>query len=67
MVLVGKINRDLVAAINSQAGDKPVAVGVSGEDAGLLTVDAGGPEPRLRRQRRRRSAPRSSTACSTTA
>ena len=38
MVLVGKINRDLVAAINNQAGDEPVAVGVSGEDAGLLTV-----------------------------
>jgi acetylglutamate kinase len=38
MVLVGKINRDLVSTINSQAGDEPVAVGVSGEDAGLLTV-----------------------------
>jgi acetylglutamate kinase len=38
MVLVGKINRDLVATINSQAGDEPVAVGVSGEDAGLLIV-----------------------------
>jgi acetylglutamate kinase len=38
MVLVGKINRDLVATINAQAGEEPVAVGVSGEDAGLLTV-----------------------------
>jgi len=38
MVLVGKINRDLVAVINSQAAEEPVAVGVSGEDAGLLTV-----------------------------
>ena len=38
MVLVGKINRDLVATINSQAGEDPVAVGVSGEDAGLLMV-----------------------------
>ena len=38
MVLVGKINRDLVATINSQAGEEPVAVGVSGEDAGLLVV-----------------------------
>jgi len=38
MVLVGKINRDLVSIINSQAGDEPVAVGVSGEDAGLLEV-----------------------------
>jgi acetylglutamate kinase len=41
MVLVGKINRDLVATINSQAGDEPVAVGVAGEDAGLLTVEPG--------------------------
>ena len=43
MVLVGKINRDLVAIINSQAGDDPVAVGVSGEDAGLLTVTPADP------------------------
>ena len=43
MVLVGKINRDLVATINSQAGTEPVAVGVSGEDAGLLTVTAADP------------------------
>jgi acetylglutamate kinase len=38
MVLVGKINRDLVATINRESADDPVAVGVSGEDAGLLTV-----------------------------
>lgn len=38
MVLIGKINRDLVGTINSQAGEEPVAVGVSGEDAGLLSV-----------------------------
>ena len=38
MVLVGKSNRALVSIINSQAGDEPVAVGVSGEDAGLLEV-----------------------------
>jgi acetylglutamate kinase len=38
MVLIGKINRDLVAAINREALDEPVAVGVAGEDAGLLTV-----------------------------
>ena len=38
MVLVGKINRDLVATINREALEDPVAVGVSGEDAGLLTV-----------------------------
>jgi acetylglutamate kinase len=43
MVLVGKINRDLVATINSQAGDDPVAVGVSGEDAGLLMVTPADP------------------------
>jgi acetylglutamate kinase len=30
--------RDLVATINREALDEPVAVGVSGEDAGLLTV-----------------------------
>lgn len=39
MVLGGKINRDLVATINGLAGDDPVAVGVSGEDAGLLLVE----------------------------
>ena len=33
MVLVGKVNRDLVAAINIHA---PLAVGLSGEDAGLI-------------------------------
>jgi acetylglutamate kinase len=38
MVLVGKINRDLVATINREVLEDPVAVGVSGEDAGLLTV-----------------------------
>jgi acetylglutamate kinase len=43
MVLVGKINPDLVATINSQAGDEPVAVGVSGEDAGLLAVTPADP------------------------
>jgi acetylglutamate kinase len=38
MVLVGKVNRDLVARINSEAGDDPVAVGVAGEDGGLLVA-----------------------------
>jgi acetylglutamate kinase len=38
MVLVGKINRDLVGTINREALDDPVAVGVAGEDGGLLTV-----------------------------
>lgn len=38
MVLVGKVNRDLVARVNQEAGDDPVAVGVSGEDGGLLVA-----------------------------
>jgi len=38
MVLVGKINRDLVGTINRETTEEPVAVGLSGEDAGLLTV-----------------------------
>ena len=38
MVLVGKINRDLVGTINRVTTEEPVAVGVSGEDGGLLTV-----------------------------
>jgi acetylglutamate kinase len=38
MVLVGKINRDLVGTINRETLDEPVAVGVSGEDGGLLTA-----------------------------
>jgi acetylglutamate kinase len=33
MVLVGKVNRDIVASINVHG---PIAVGVSGEDAGLI-------------------------------
>ena len=33
MVLVGKVNRDITSAINALA---PLAVGVSGEDAGLI-------------------------------
>ncbi len=33
MVLVGKVNRDIVSAINVHA---PLAVGLSGEDAGLI-------------------------------
>ena len=38
MVLVGKVNRDLVATINREALDEPVAVGVSGEDGGFLVT-----------------------------
>ncbi|MFN8037970.1 MAG: acetylglutamate kinase [Acidimicrobiales bacterium] len=36
MVLVGKVNREIVSAINVLA---PVAVGVSGEDAGLIRAE----------------------------
>ncbi|HZU71577.1 MAG TPA: acetylglutamate kinase [Acidimicrobiales bacterium] len=37
MVLVGKVNRDIVGAINVHA---PIAVGLSGEDAGLIRATA---------------------------
>jgi acetylglutamate kinase len=40
MVLVGKVNRDLVGAINTHG---PLAVGLSGEDAGLITSVARDP------------------------
>jgi acetylglutamate kinase len=41
MVLVGKVNRDLVSAVNVHG---PIAVGLSGEDAGLLRASAKAPE-----------------------
>jgi len=41
MVLVGKVNRDIVSAINHHG---PVAVGLSGEDASLLVADARDPD-----------------------
>ena len=41
MVLVGKVNRDLVSAINVHG---PLAVGMSGEDAQLLRVTCRDPE-----------------------
>jgi acetylglutamate kinase len=41
MVLVGKVNRDIVAAINIHG---PLAVGMSGEDANLLQVTSRDPE-----------------------
>jgi acetylglutamate kinase len=41
MVLVGKVNRDIVSAINIHA---PLAVGVSGEDAGLILAEARHPD-----------------------
>lgn len=41
MVLVGKVNRDIVSAINVHG---PLAVGVSGEDAGLIVAGARDPD-----------------------
>ena len=41
MVLVGKVNRDIVSAINVHG---PLAVGLSGEDAGLLLAGARNPQ-----------------------
>ncbi len=41
MVLVGKVNRDIVSAINVHG---PLAVGLSGEDAGLITATARHPD-----------------------
>jgi acetylglutamate kinase len=41
MVLVGKVNRDIVSTINTHG---PLAVGLSGEDAGLITASARHPD-----------------------
>jgi acetylglutamate kinase len=41
MVLVGKINREIVSAVNAHG---PLAVGISGEDAGLILAGARDPE-----------------------
>lgn len=41
MVLVGKVNRDIVSAVNVHG---PLAVGVSGEDAGLMDVSPKDPQ-----------------------
>lgn len=41
MVLVGKVNRDIVSGINAHG---PLAVGLSGEDAGLITASARNPQ-----------------------
>lgn len=41
MVLVGKVNREIVGAINLHG---PLAVGVSGEDAGLILAEARHPD-----------------------
>ncbi|MEO2155772.1 MAG: acetylglutamate kinase [Acidimicrobiales bacterium] len=41
MVLVGKVNRDIVSSINRHG---PLAVGLSGEDGGLIRASARDPE-----------------------
>jgi acetylglutamate kinase len=41
MVLVGKVNRDIVSSINVHG---PLAVGLSGEDAGLITAHERNPD-----------------------
>jgi len=41
MVLVGKVNRDIVASINTHG---PLAVGLSGEDAGLIEAGLRNPD-----------------------
>ena len=41
MVLVGKVNREIVGSINVHG---PLAVGVSGEDAGLIRAEARHPD-----------------------
>jgi acetylglutamate kinase len=41
MVLVGKVNRDIVASINVHG---PLAVGLSGEDGGLIQASARNPD-----------------------
>jgi len=41
MVLVGKVNRDIVSAINVHG---PLAVGIAGEDAGLILASARHPD-----------------------
>ena len=49
MVLVGKVNREIVAAMNIHGA---LAVGLSGEDAGLIRADPSAIRTRLRRRRR---------------
>ena len=50
MVLVGKVNREIVSAINVHG---PLAVGLCGEDGGLIEAEVRDPGARLRRRRRR--------------
>ena len=58
MALVGKVNREVVAALNQHGS---YAVGLSGEDAGLITVDDARRAARLRGRRRAASTRRSSS------
>ena len=61
MVLVGKVNRDIVGGLNVHGA---LAVGLSGEDAGLITAAQTRRRARLRRRRRAASTPRSSSGSS---
>ena len=61
MALVGKVNREIVASVNRHGS---YAVGLSGEDAGLISRRPARPATRLRRRRHARSTRRSSSACS---
>ena len=56
MVLVGQVGRELVGLINAHA---PFAVGLSGEDGGLLRARRRG--PRVRRPRPTGTSPRTGT------
>ena len=60
MALVGKVNREIVASLNQHGS---YAVGLSGEDAGLIKVEPARRAPRLRRRRPRASTRRSSSGC----
>ena len=62
MVLRGQVNPSIVSAINVHG---PIAVGVSGEDAGLHRGHGPQPRARLRRRRRATSTRPSSSGCST--
>ena len=62
MALVGKVNREIVAALNQHGS---LAVGLSGEDAGLIKVEMRDERLGLRRRRHRASTRRSCTSSST--
>ena len=61
MALVGKVNREIVASVNQHGS---YAVGLSGEDAGLIRGRPARPAARLRRRRARdRPDDRRAAAC----